>query len=857
MAYKDENYMMPFLWVHGETEATYRKMVKAVDEANCKAFCVEARPHEGFCQASWWRDMDILLDEAEKRGMRVWILDDKHFPTGFAAGGALRAPNRLRRQSICYRSVRLNSGKVLRLNVKKYVKPKPKYDMFGMICDKMAGNSKITFDDDRLFSCSAYSGDERVLLDPFVRDGVLEWTVPEGEWTLELTFLTRNIGMRRSYINMMEPESCRIQIDEVYEKHYEHYKEKFGTVIAGFFSDEPELGNSYYFNRKNRLGEDPELDLCWSESLERELEAEWGADYRLYLPLLWKNGCDPDLTAKMRFVYMDCVTRLVETSFSKQIGEWCRSHGVEYIGHVIEDADLHCRTGCGLGHYFRGIKYQSMAGVDCIGGQTEPQGEDASEKYQMFFKKNGEFNHYALAKMAFSQACINPVMRGRSMCEIFGNYGWQEGVRTEKYLIDHFMVRGVNHFVPHAFTCKEYPDKDCPPHFYAMGNNPQYRHFGALMGYANRVCALISDGRADARAAVLYHGESEWTGETMLMQKPARELYDNNVDFLFLPSDVFSEREFYGTEIGRTIRCGQAEIRLLLIPGAERITKACADGIAEFLAAGGSAAFVGRKPDGTCTGEPLPDLSGADCIPLSSVGAYAKEMGLAQIHTAPATDRLRCLHYYGGKEFWYLFNESDKTFAGTVRIPGEKNLCLYNAWEDVFLAADVKNTGEETEVKVEIGPSGSLFLVADPDAAPAEARPLPERKIPITNFTRSVCLAADYPDFAQRREISGLEGYEETDRKFSGIIRYETEIEIGSPRAVLVITEAYEGVEVFVNGKSCGIQVVPEFTYDLTDYVRPGRNALAIEVATTLERERTGKSRFPTGITGEVTLYVG
>ena len=80
------------------------------------------------------------------------------------------------------------------------------------------------------------------------------------------------------------------------------------------------------------------------------------------------------------------------------------------------------------------------------------------------------------------------------MCEIFGAYGWGEGVRLEKYLLDHFMVRGINHFVPHAFSAKEYPDPDCPPHFYAHGNHPQYRHFGALMAYGNRVLELLNGG---------------------------------------------------------------------------------------------------------------------------------------------------------------------------------------------------------------------------------------------------------------------------------------------------------------------------------------------------------------------------
>lgn len=60
-----------------------------------------------------------------------------------------------------------------------------------------------------------------------------------------------------------------------------------------------------------------------------------------------------------------------------------------------------------------------------------------------------------------------------------------------------------------------FPDPDCPPHFYAHGHNPQYRHFAALMGYMNRVADLVSGGRA-APAAVLYHGEAEWAGKAML-----------------------------------------------------------------------------------------------------------------------------------------------------------------------------------------------------------------------------------------------------------------------------------------------------------------------------------------------------
>ena len=29
-----------------------------------------------------WEDMDLILRECERRQMKVWLLDDKHFPTG-------------------------------------------------------------------------------------------------------------------------------------------------------------------------------------------------------------------------------------------------------------------------------------------------------------------------------------------------------------------------------------------------------------------------------------------------------------------------------------------------------------------------------------------------------------------------------------------------------------------------------------------------------------------------------------------------------------------------------------------------------------------------------------------------------
>lgn len=311
------NHILPFLWVHGESERVYRENVRVVRRANIRAFCIEARPHNGFCRQQWWDDLKIILDETEKLGMKVWILDDKHFPTGYANGGAENMPSHLRRQSILKKEYNVEGGNRLRLNLNKECHPP--FSAAQALTDIYCKNYKKTchFTDDRFLSAVAVRvGDKKAVpisLDGCIREGKLIWKAPAGSWKVLLCYLSRNCGVHRNYINMMDEESCRIQIEQVYEPHYEHFKEQFGTTIAGFFSDEPELGNGIIYKMYNTLGTDQ--DLPWSRELETALEKQLGEDYSRMLPLLWNNDCDQDLTARVRYIYMDQVSRLVEKIF--------------------------------------------------------------------------------------------------------------------------------------------------------------------------------------------------------------------------------------------------------------------------------------------------------------------------------------------------------------------------------------------------------------------------------------------------------------------------------------------------------------------------------------------------------------
>ena len=491
LAGRGGNYILPFFWQHGEEEATLREYVRVIHNSNIGAVCVESRPHPDFCGPKWWQDMDAILDEAKKLGMKVWILDDSHFPTGFCNGALVNGPDELRRQSVTGKALaQVREGESVILEKAEYEKPAA---FQPSIVEQYLKCSDKTFDDDVLLGVIAVKDGGNSLEDLILlkesgenEERCIRFTAEDGDYTLYACHLTRNRGPHRDYMNMMDAESCHKLIEAVYEPHYAHYKEEFGKTIAGFFSDEPEIGNGHLYEMGKTL---PEIeDQPWSREVQAELIGKWGENWVSYLPLLWNESFSGDLTAKVRYDFMDTVTRKVEKDFSWQIGDWCRAHGVEYNGHLIEDDHQHYRCGSSLGHFFRGLSGEDMAGIDDIGGQVLPQGEDIQLQKRFGGMRDGVFYHYALGKLGASAAAIEPLKKGRTMCEIFGNYGWQEGTYLEKYLADHFMVRGINHFVPHAFSAKNFPDPDCPPHFYAHGHNPQYRHFGRLMEYMNRIC---------------------------------------------------------------------------------------------------------------------------------------------------------------------------------------------------------------------------------------------------------------------------------------------------------------------------------------------------------------------------------
>ena len=887
------NYILPFFWQHGENEEVLRKYMEVIQNAQINEVCLESRPHPDFAGPGWWHDVDIIMDEAVKRGMRVWILDDSHFPTGMAGGKMIQHDISLQKQYLMFKRLEV-SGITPQMTIDIKEAAATRKSPFEDMMPASPFNHdpfKTWYDDDSLVRVIAYPCTragmvdmEAVDLTESVRDGKLEWDVPAGRWAVYVYYLTRNGGGKGGYINMLDEASCAVQIQEVYEPHYEHYKEYFGNTLAGFFSDEPCVGNCVGFDFDESVGR-KNMPLPWCGKMPEMMEERLGKDWEKYAAALWTDLADKKMTARVRYAYMDSATRLIAESFSRQLGDWCEQRGVEYIGHIVEDKNQHSRLGSSQGHFFRSMEGQHMAGIDDIGGQVLPEGEHVNrQRFTGEPGASGEFYHFELGKLGSSYGHIDPRKKGRTMCEIFGAYGWSEGVRLEKYLADHFLVRGVNRYVPHAFSAKAFPDPDCPPHFYAHGHNPQYRHFGHLMGYMNRMCHLISGGKSAAPVAVLYHGEAEWTGECMFDETVACELMEHQLDLDILPSDVFAYPQKYYADLENGLCVNGITYQAFVIPYAEYLTKAVASFAVKAAKAGFPVYITQAYPSGICDTaddeEILEEIrsSGICVLPVDKLSEALRGRGIMDVTASPASKQLRYYHYEKDGAVFYLWNNEScgNIYEGTVSFPAdsiytEQDVALYEAMENRLYSVPVRRKGDRLEVEIKLAPCEEIVLVLDKGIRDGNL-PVwkPERRTIMAiegSWRVSTAEAIDYPDFKYKCAMDFLVNYGRVEEDFSGFIRYETSFALdeAGKDMILSIEDAYEGVEVWVNGEYAGMRITAPYEFAVGALVKEGTNALRIEVATTLERkmQNEGGGIFsmmgpspiePIGLIGEVCI---
>jgi len=818
-----ENYTFPFMWIrNGETDQLITH-IDIIQKSGCNALCVESRTHEHFCEAEWWTDFALILSECKKRGMDVWLLDDKNFPTGYASGAVEKNP--LLGQRVLIEKHVDVIGPVK--GHYAYLKHKSNEQLLGVYAYRRCATDD-TVSGEAIDLSGGIDGD-RVYFD-----------LPDGAWRIAY-YITTCDFTKPHYINMVDSRSAKLMIKAVYEPHYQHFKEYFGNTFKGFFSDEPCFGNEYYEEMKalgniyeKRIGRDG-LALPFSEQLWTRLCESYGHMASADLYGLWHPY--EDKSASIRLAYMNTATKLYAENFSDKLGTWCRAHGVAYIGHVDEDNGAHTRLGTGAGHYFRAIRGQDMAGIDVVLHQILP-GFAHTDNTVSFGDSvvNSAFFHYGLTKLASSAAHTTPHMKNRALCEIFGAYGWGAGIPMMKWLTDFMLVRGINRFVPHAFSLK-YPDPDCPPHFGAKAY-PQQDGFRKLMSYMSRMCELLSDGKHVADAAILYHAELEWANfDCMPFHIPAKELYDHQLDYDVLDLDAL---ENCHVQNGKIVL--QEEYPCLIVPECKTLPPMVAEKLNAMADSGARILYVNSLPEGA---------QGS----VVSLEKLPEHLGKGHLNIHSDCKMLRVYHVTKeGKELLFLFNESLSdtchfSFATTE-----------NALRTDILHEESKIlVPQNGRIHVSLRPYESvLFTLREAEAAESEISAHTHAcQLPCTwNISLFDTVlgkrVADYTAVDAFFDLSGKSGV----RDFCGHATFTTEFEWSTEteNVMLEVFAPEQTVKCILNGIDLGLEICPPYVFHLGKALRQGKNSLCLTTSNTLanrhnEHLTTYYSIPPTGLT--------
>jgi len=536
----------PLFWLHGdESRERLETYLDRVAESGNGCFTAESRPHNDWLGPGWYRDLDICLKKAKKLDLKMWIFDERWWPSQGIGG---KVPPRYAAKTLVASAEDVEGPRTFRAQGyggQRYV---------ATVAGRVTAEGKI-------------EGASLVDLAPHIRDGKLSWQAPAGKWKIMKFTHKQAPGLGQGGTLSVDGASRDCVdwfIQTVYQPHYDRFEADFGKAIPGFFYDEPETRGD------------------WGTELDAVL-AEWKVDWKTaYVAYKFQLAGDDDTAAK--FQYRDAFAETWGRTMYGGITKWCHEHNVLSIGHFMEHGYLYVHPAFCAGDMMRLQKYSDMGAIDLVCRQMYP----------------GHRPHsiYQTPKLASSITHAYNKPDDVTMCEIFGAYGQDITYSQMKWLTDQMQVRGVNFMIPHSFNPRAPYDRDCPPYFYNGGYEPRYPLHRVYADYTSRLALMLTGGRHVCPVALLFCGNTRHVGKAVTPEDMTSALQDALYDCDWMPLEVFQRDASLD---GKQIKLHREEYRVLIVPSAEVIPYATLAKVKEFFDRGGVVIGYGFLPSKSAT----------------------------------------------------------------------------------------------------------------------------------------------------------------------------------------------------------------------------------------------------------------
>ena len=491
-----------------------------------------------------WEVLRYSIRGFRDAGMRVWLYDEKGYPSGGAGGLTLKANPDFEAGALAGVFKTAAPGEEINIGLPR--------GHAGPVVWAAAYRGQ-TLDDIDIASARID------LLDAVDATGRLRWLNDAGTTRLvayfarkrlfEGTHAVHNCCAARRYIDVSHPGAAREFIRNTYEAYADRLRDflEAGDIEA-MFTDEPSY-MGLYMNAgliPDRVDDpyDPDFPLLpmvnWGCQYAERFEERCGYDIRPKLPHLF-GGCSPDARRTRRDHYQS-TSAFYEEAFLLPIAEFCQQRNMPFSGHLLYEEDPTCHPPL-EGDFIQLLRHMAIPGIDMLHARPETIMEWC----------------WLAPKLASSAAHLNG--RRRVMSEVSSHYESQAGqsVSSAQIMCSALLqyALGVNLFTSY------FGDTAMPP-----------EDFVRWSGAIGRVDAILGGGRHVAPVLLYY---------------PYAEISE-----FVLPSGT-PEAPDYAPDIGR---CRDA---LFAIGGVFRtISRLLLLGQLDYdLAAGADLAGIRAAPNGT------------------------------------------------------------------------------------------------------------------------------------------------------------------------------------------------------------------------------------------------------------------
>ena len=772
-----------WFWNGGMTEAEISRDLDDVQAHGVKSVIVWA--YYGleieYLSDKWFARIKYAVAEARKRNLRVWLMDEGGYPSGFAGGEITRGYPQYRMKALVTgRKVTAKGSKELSLDLGAQT----------------------------LGAWAVERGSNRIATLP-LEGGKIRWRVPAGEWEItpvEWQYRTpptryvSNPGFPKnrdySLFDFLDPEAARQVIALVHEKYKRAIGEEFGKTVMGFMSDEPEC-----------------YPVPWTGRSLEEFRRVKGYDLLPHVASLLMPA-PPEAERRVQADYYDVWSAMLREAFFKVQADWCAANGLEYIAHLSSDSDLP-KLAPGTGDYFRAIRNVHVPGVDAIWRQIWP-GTVAD-----------------FPKLASSAAHLYG--RPRAFSESFAVYGRGLTLEQAKWVMDYQLVRGINLFQTMLMLSdsRAFREYFHPPDWRL---SPQWEQFGMLAAYSNRATYLLSQGKPAARVALFYPSANVWLGDAGAdgaAFAAARQLMEQQRDFDFIDEQALAETS------------AVERYRAVVVPGGSVLSRQSLERLKAFARGGGRVVWAGKKPglvyDRTFRDATAPEA--IDWGMEDTASDFASSLGESDVRLEKAFPAVKVLHRrWADADAYFFFNESADPVKVGARLDGAGAVTEWDAASGKIRLAQA--TEEVARVRLTLALEGyeTRFVVVGATPAQAGVRTAlrtyfgtaaeVKGEWHLRLGTREVSAALKTWSDLGFPEFMG-----------AGVYRTSFEMPGGAARAerrMLDLGEVRYSARVRLNGRDLGARAWRPFRWDVTEAARPGRNEIEVEVRNTAANELAG-----------------